>query len=157
LRKLSLRLFREGMTTTGEDLIRLSKAYSDLCEQRRSLLGFPSPGRRRDESAEKLATAANMPTEVEIVTTGPSHDDATTQRSSTPHDATTTPAAQPIQQAAARPSQPIQTSVTSVTSQPQAGSGHDAQVTTPDPSQPASQPGHSLVSRLSSLAVKACV
>ena len=113
LRKLSLRLFREGMTTTGEDLIRLSKAYSDLCEQRRSLLGFPSPGRRRDESAEKLATAAsNMPTEVESVTTGPGHDDATT---TTQRDDATTPAAQS--------SAPV---TTPIGPGPGPGPGHDA-------------------------------
>lgn len=50
VRKLGLAAFREAMTSNGDQRCKLIKAALECFEMRRQLLGFPSPGKRRDES-----------------------------------------------------------------------------------------------------------
>ena len=48
------------MRAEGDLRVKLTRSFLDLSEFRRSLLGFPSPGRRRDESSERMTSVPGV-------------------------------------------------------------------------------------------------
>ena len=62
------KLDADGKTVLVHDdasLVRVVQAMLQTIEMERSLLGFPSPGRRRDERAERIVRETNVPTDVD--------------------------------------------------------------------------------------------
>jgi hypothetical protein len=95
LRKLSLYMWRQAIVASDPaERIALSREWRELIELRRQLLGFPSPGRRRDEGeSERKANAQSGPTVLEV---------ASVSVSATPSPATT----QPVTEQSAESTQP---------------------------------------------------
>ena len=60
VRKLALLTWKEAMRAEGDLRVKLTRSFLDLSEFRRSLLGFPSPGRRRDESSERMTNVPGV-------------------------------------------------------------------------------------------------
>lgn len=63
VRRLMLAIWRDAIAAEGVERMALSREFRELADFRRCLLGFPSPGRRRDESESKAAARANAPIE----------------------------------------------------------------------------------------------
>lgn len=73
IRKLALALWRDAMQTSGEERVKLAREFANLTELRRQLLGFPSPGKRRDvlDVAASVKQASNAePVDAVIVPEG---------------------------------------------------------------------------------------
>lgn len=71
IRKLALRFWRDAMKSDDASLsVAMTREFRELVELRRTLLGFPSPGRRRNEN-EREERSISVPTVAESPSESP--------------------------------------------------------------------------------------